>query len=147
MTTIDSLKSQYSSKRKKLFFTFILIVISVIILLILKETSVVDKWWQIGIIIMSLILIFGSQATNYISTEQNYRNALHTSNKMLKKDSALDYTFTSYLMSKQENEAQTKNKTEENAIKSVSFCISCGRKFTKKYTFCPSCGSCKITSY
>jgi rRNA maturation endonuclease Nob1 len=66
---------------------------------------------------------------------------------MLKKDSALDYTFTSYLMSKQENEAQTKNKTEENEIKSISFCISCGGKFTKKYSFCPSCGSCKITSY
>ena len=146
MTTIDSLKSQYSSKRKKLFFTFILTIVSVITLLILKETSVVE-WWQIGIIIMSLILIFGSQATNYISTEQNYRNALNTSNKMLKKDSALDYTFTSYLMSKQENEAQTKNKTEENEMKSVSFCISCGGKFTKKYTFCPSCGSCKITSY
>ncbi len=146
MTTIDSLKSQYSSKRKKLFFTFILIVISIVILLILKETSIVE-WWQIGIIIMSLILIFGSQATNYISTEQNYRNALYTSNKMLKKDSALDYTVSSYLMSKQENEAQTKNKTEKNEIKSVSFCISCGRKFAKKYTFCPSCGSCKITSY
>ncbi|MBA7557554.1 hypothetical protein ES705_50315 [subsurface metagenome] len=113
MTTIDSLKSQYSSKRKKLFFTFILTIVSVITLLILKETSVVE-WWQIGIIIMSLILIFGSQATNYISTEQNYRNALNTSTKMLKEDSALDYTFTSYLMSKQENEAQTKNKTEES---------------------------------
>ncbi|GAG60951.1 unnamed protein product [marine sediment metagenome] len=147
MTAIDSLKSQYSSKRKKLFFTFILIVISVVILLILKETSIVEEWWQIGIIIMSLILIFGSQATNYISTEQNYRNALYTSNKMLKKDTALDYTVSSYLMSKQENEAQTKNKTEENEIKSVSFCISCGKKFAKKYTFCPSCGSCKITSY
>ncbi len=146
MTTIDSLKSQYSSKRKKLFFTFILTIVSVITLLILKETSVVE-WWQIGIIIMSLILIFGSQATNYISTEQNYRNALNTSTKMLKEDSALDYTFTSYLMSKQENEAQTKNKTEENEIKSISFCISCGGKFTKKYSFCPSCGSCKITSY
>ncbi len=146
MTTIDSLKSQYSSKRKKLFFTFILTIVSVITLLILKKTSVVE-WWQIGIIIMSLILIFGSQATNYISTEQNYRNALNTSTKMLKEDSALDYTFTSYLMSKQENEAQTKNKTEENEIKSISFCISCGGKFTKKYSFCPSCGSCKITSY
>lgn len=146
MTTIDSLKSQYSSKRKKLFFTFILIVISVVILLVLKETSIVE-WWQIGIIVMSLILIFGSQATNYISTEQNYRNALYTSNKVLKKDSALDYTFTSYLMSKREKEAQTKNQTEEKEIKSVSFCISCGRKFTKRYTFCPSCGSCKITSY
>jgi len=87
MTTIDSLKSQYSSKRKKLFFTFILIVISVVILVILKETSIVE-WWQIGIVVMSLILIFGSQATNYISTEQNYRNALYTSNKVLKKDSA-----------------------------------------------------------
>ncbi len=146
MTTIDSLKSQYSSKRKKLFFTFILTIVSVITLLILKETSIVE-WWQIGIIIVSLVLIFGSQATNYISTEQNYRNALNTSTKMLKKDSALDYTFTSYLMSKQENEAQTKNKTEENEIKSISFCISCGGKFTKKYSFCPSCGSCKITSY
>ena len=146
MTTIDSLKSQYSSKRKKLFFTFILIVISVVILVILKETSIVE-WWQIGIVVMSLILIFGSQATNYISTEQNYRNALYTSNKVLKKDSASDYTITSYLMSKREKEAQTKNQTEEKEIKSVSFCISCGRKFTKKYTFCPSCGSCKITSY
>ena len=146
MTTIDSLKSQYSSKRKKLFFTFILIAISVVILVILKESSIV-KWWQIGIVVMSLILTFGSQATNYISTEQNYRNALYTSNKVLKKDSASDYTITSYLMSKQEKEAQTKNQTEEKEIKSVSFCISCGRKFTKKYTFCPSCGSCKITSY
>ena len=146
MTTIDSLKSQYSSKRKKLFFTFILIAISVVILVILKESSIV-KWWQIGIVVMSLILTFGSQATNYITTEQNYRNALYTSTKVLKKDSASDYTITSYLMSKQEKEAQTKNQTEEKEIKSVSFCISCGRKFTKKYTFCPSCGSCKITSY
>ena len=27
---------------------------------------------------------------------------------------------------------------------SVSYCLTCGKSFTKKYKFCPNCGSCKI---
>ena len=30
---------------------------------------------------------------------------------------------------------------------SVSYCLSCGKSFTKKYSFCPKCGSCKISSF
>ncbi|MCK5304418.1 MAG: hypothetical protein KAJ72_04150 [Candidatus Heimdallarchaeota archaeon] len=27
---------------------------------------------------------------------------------------------------------------------SVAYCPTCGKSFTKKYKFCPNCGSCKI---
>ena len=26
----------------------------------------------------------------------------------------------------------------------VAYCPTCGKSFTKKYKFCPKCGSCKI---
>ncbi|MHA1202604.1 MAG: hypothetical protein ACTSQ4_08795 [Candidatus Heimdallarchaeaceae archaeon] len=26
----------------------------------------------------------------------------------------------------------------------VAYCPTCGKSFTKKYTFCPNCGSCKV---
>jgi hypothetical protein len=35
-------------------------------------------------------------------------------------------------------------KIDEHAI---SYCLSCGKSFTKKYSFCPNCGSCKISSF
>ena len=35
-------------------------------------------------------------------------------------------------------------KIDEHA---VSYCLSCGKSFTKKYSFCPKCGSCKISSF
>lgn len=44
-----------------------------------------------------------------------------------------------------------KSSSPKEAVKidehSVSYCLSCGKSFTKKYSFCPKCGSCKISSF
>jgi predicted RNA-binding Zn-ribbon protein involved in translation (DUF1610 family) len=41
-----------------------------------------------------------------------------------------------------------KSSAPKEAIKideyAVAYCPTCGKSFTKKYTFCPNCGSCKI---
>lgn len=42
----------------------------------------------------------------------------------------------------------SKSSTPKEAIKideyAVAYCPTCGKSFTKKYKFCPKCGSCKI---
>ncbi len=41
-----------------------------------------------------------------------------------------------------------KSSAPKEAVKidefAVAYCPTCGKSFTKKYKFCPSCGSCKI---
>ncbi len=41
-----------------------------------------------------------------------------------------------------------KSSAPKEAVKideySVAYCPTCGKSFTKKYKFCPICGSCKI---
>lgn len=48
------------------------------------------------------------------------------------------------------NTLTTRNSTagQKEALKideyAVAYCPTCGQSFTKKYKFCPKCGSCKI---
>ena len=47
--------------------------------------------------------------------------------------------------------SQSSSSSPKESVKidehSVSYCLSCGKSFTKKYSFCPKCGSCKISSF
>ena len=85
---------------------------------------------------VSVLLIFGQIILFFIRRQRILGNEFQSK--------SLSSTVPSTLSQGSTSSPKESIKIDEH---SVSYCLSCGKSFTKKYSFCPKCGSCKISSF
>ena len=124
MTTSFSLKQNMQKEKIKLaIIVFVLSIVSIVFTIFYLLFEFIQEW-HIVLYAAGVLFLVARQADAFLSTKRAVRLAL---------DEPKEESPNSKVYSIQ--------KKEDFA---VAYCVNCGANLSKRYSFCPKCGSCKV---
>ena len=109
-------------KIRLIVFSSILVIIGVIVLII-ETIFLHPDWWIFIIYCAGSIFLVTKQLDSFFSVRRKLKRSLQIS---------------------EENTQLYEKKHITKDDLAVAYCVSCGSNLSKRYSFCPKCGSCKV---